>query len=94
MTAPPPHLNGEELDQVLHFGVGREAAGLGARVAQRTVDGDVELAGFAGAELDADIETLGNALLLETIPHPEGLRLVASSAAILDQHLHGPKVVP
>ena len=32
------------------------------------------------------------ALLLEAIPHTEGLRLVASSAAIFDQHFHGTKV--
>jgi len=73
--------------QILDLGIGREAAGLGSGVAERAVDGDVELAGFAGAQLD-----VGVALLLEAIPHTEGLRLVASSAAIFDQDFHAPKV--
>jgi len=85
----PSEWGGKGSKQILDLGVGREAPGLGARVSERAVDGDVELAGFAGAELD-----VGNALLLEAIPHTEGLRLVASSAAIFDQHFHAIKVVP
>ena len=73
--------------QILDLSIGRKATGCAARVAYGTIDGDVELAGFAGAQLD-----VGGAPFLEAIPHPEGLRLVASSAAIFDQHFHGPKV--
>ena len=51
------------------------------------VDGDVELAGLADLELD-----VLSAELFEAIPHPEGLRLVASSAAIFDQDFHAAKV--
>ena len=67
--------------------VGREAAGLGAGVSKSAIDGDVELSGFAGAQLD-----VGRAQLLEMIPHTEGLRLITSSAAIFDQDLHAVKV--
>ena len=35
---------------------------------------------------------VGRAHLLEAFPHTEGLRLVASSAAIFDQDFHAPKV--
>ena len=73
--------------QVLDLIVGRKPAGLAAGILERAVDGDVELAGSAGAQLD-----VGNAELLEAIPHTEGLRLVTSSAAIFDQDFHGPKV--
>ena len=73
--------------QFLDLGIGRKAAGLAAAVSDVAIDGDVELAGFAGAQLD-----VGGALLLEAIPHPEGLRLVASSAAEFDQHFHDVKV--
>ena len=73
--------------QILDLVVGREAAGLAAGVFQRAVNGDVELAGPADAQLD-----VGGAQLLEAIPHTEGLRLVASSAAILDQDFHAIKV--
>ena len=74
-------------DQVFNLIVGRKPAGLAAGVFQRTVDGDVELAGFAGAQLD-----VGGAPLLEVIPHTEGLRLITSSAAIFDQDFHAIKV--
>jgi hypothetical protein len=77
------------LEQILDLRVRRKAAGPGSRVFESAIDGDVELAGFAGAQLD-----VGRTLLLEAIPHPEGLRLVASSAAIFDQHFHAIKVVP
>jgi hypothetical protein len=73
--------------QILDLVVGREPAGLAAGVFERAVYGDVELAGFAGAQLD-----VGGAPLLEVIPHTEGLRLITSSAAIFDQHFHGTKV--
>ena len=73
--------------QVLDLVVGRKPAGLAAGVFERAVDGDVELAGFAGAQLD-----VGWASLLEVIPHTEGLRLITSSAAILDQHFHPAKM--
>ena len=73
--------------QILDLVVGREAAGLAAGVLERAVDGDVELAGFAGAQLD-----VGGAQLLEAIPHTEGLRLITSSAAIFDQDLHALKM--
>ena len=74
-------------NQILDLGIGRETTGLGAGVAERAVDGDVELAGLAGAQLD-----VGRALFLEAIPHTEGLRLVTSSAAVFDQHFHGIKM--
>jgi len=73
--------------QILDLGIGRKTTGLGAGVADCAVDGDVELAGLAGAQLD-----VGRALFLEAIPHTEGLRLVASSAAVFDQHFHALKV--
>ena len=75
--------------QIVDLGVGRKAAGLAAGISQRAIDGDVELAGFTGTHLN-----LGRALLLEAFPHTEGLRLVASSAAIFDQDLHRAKVGP
>ena len=56
------------LEQVLDLGVGREAAGLAAGVFQGAVDGDVELAGLAGAQLD-----VGRALLLRGYPSHGGL---------------------
>ena len=67
--------------------VGRETAGLAASVFQGAIDDDVELAGFADAQFD-----VGRAQLLEVFPHTEGLRLVASSAAVFDQDLHAAKV--
>ncbi len=73
--------------QILELVVGRKPAGLAAGVFERAVDGDVELAGFAGAQLDVRWPPL-----LEVIPHTEGLRLITSSAAIFDQHFHGIKV--
>ena len=85
-----PSFAGEEFSarrQILDLVVGRESAGLAAGVFERTVDGDVELAGSADAQLD-----VGWAQLLEVFPHTEGLRLITSSAAIFDQHFHGTKV--
>ena len=73
--------------QTLDLVVGREAAGLAAGVPDRAIDGDVELAGSAGAQLD-----VGCAQLLEAVPHTEGLRPVASSAAEFDQDFHAAKV--
>ena len=75
------------LDQILDLIIGREAAGLAFGVLERAIDGDVELAGFADAQLD-----VGGAQLLEAIPHTEGLRLVVSGAAIFDQDFHAPKM--
>jgi len=72
---------------ILDLGIGREAAGLAAGVSERAVDADVELAGSAGAQLE-----VGRAHLFEAFPHTEGLRLVASGAAIFDQDLHASKV--
>jgi len=72
---------------MLDLGVGREAARLAAGVFQGAVDGDVELAGSAGAQLN-----VGRALLLEMVPHTEGLRLVASSTAVFDQYFHAANV--
>src|ERR1700752_382476 len=74
-------------DQILDLIVGREAAGLAFGVFERAVDGDVELAGFADAQLD-----VGCAPLFEAFPHTEGLRLITSSAAIFDQDLHALKM--
>ena len=74
-------------DQILDLIVGREAAGLALGVFQRAIDGDVELAGSANAQLD-----VGGAQLLEAIPHTEGLRLIVSGAAIFDQDFHAPKM--
>ena len=73
--------------QILDLVVGREAARLGTGVLQSAIDGDVELAGSADAQLD-----VGRAQLLEAVPHTEGLRLVASGAAVLDQDFHAIKV--
>ena len=73
--------------KVLDLVVGREAAGLAAGVFERAVDGDVELAGFADAQLD-----VGGAQLLEAFPHTEGLRLITSSAAVFDQDFHAIKM--
>ena len=73
--------------QILDLVVGREAAGLAAGVFQRAVNGDVELAGSADAQLD-----VGGAQLLEAIPHTEGLRLITSSAAVFDQDFHAIKM--
>jgi hypothetical protein len=73
--------------QILDLVVGREAAGLAAGVFERAVDGDVELAGSADAQLD-----VGGAQLLEAIPHTEGLRLITSGAAIFDQDFHARKM--
>ena len=81
------HLLEEGLEELVDLRVGRETAGLASRVFQRAIDRDVELTRLAGAQLD-----VGRALFLEAIPHTEGLRLVASSAAIFDQHFHRPKV--
>jgi hypothetical protein len=92
----PPPKTGEEKKvdefflrphQILDLVVGREAAGLAAGVFERAVDGDVELAGSADAQLD-----VGGAQLLEAIPHTEGLRLITSGAAILDQDFHAMKM--
>jgi hypothetical protein len=74
-------------DQILDLIVGREAAGLAAGVFERAIDGDVELAGSADAQLD-----VGGTQLLEAIPHTEGLRLITSGAAIFDQDLHASKM--
>ena len=74
-------------DQVLNLIVGRKPAGLAAGVLERAIDGDVELAGSADAQLD-----VGGAQLFEAFPHTEGLRLIASSAAIFDQDFHAIKV--
>src|SRR5215204_3763734 len=95
MCASPSRMTGEEknsarvlrLHQILNLVVGREAAGLAAGVFERAVDGDVELAGSADAQLD-----VGGAQLLEAIPHTEGLRLVTSGAAIFDQDFHAMKM--
>jgi hypothetical protein len=73
--------------QILDLIVGREAAGLATGVFERAVDGDVELAGSADAQLD-----VGGAQLLEAIPHTEGLRLITSGAAIFDQDFHAMKM--
>jgi hypothetical protein len=73
--------------KVCDLGIGRKAAGLAAGISERAVDGDVELAGSAGAQLE-----VGRAHLLEAFPHTEGLRLVASGAAIFDQDFHALKV--
>ena len=83
----PASLGRKSRHQILDLVVGREAAGLAAGVFERAVDGDVELAGFAGAQLD-----VGGAQLLEAVPHTEGLRLITSSAAIFDQDLHATKM--
>ncbi len=72
---------------IIDLGIGRKATGLAAGVFERAADGDVELAGSTGAQLE-----VGRAHLLEAFPHTEGLRLVASSAAIFDQDFHSPKV--
>ena len=89
-----PRMTGEEkkdarlsLNQILDLVIGREAAGLAAGVFERAVDGDVELAGSADAQLD-----VGGAQLLEAIPHTEGLRLITSGAAIFDQDFHAMKM--
>jgi hypothetical protein len=84
-----PSFAGEEAlaHQILDLVVGREAAGLAASVFERAVDGDVELAGSADAQLD-----VGGAQLLEAIPHTEGLRLITSGAAIFDQDFHAMKM--
>ena len=66
--------------------VGRKPAGLAAGIFERAVDGDVELAGLAGAQLDVRAD------LFEAFPHTEGLRLITSSAAIFDQDFHAIKV--
>jgi hypothetical protein len=47
------------------------------------VDADVELAGRSLDQLDR-----GDALGLEPVPRTEGLRLVASPPAILDDDVH------
>ena len=51
-----PRVTGKEmklaLHQILDLVVGRKAAGLAAGVFQGAVDGDVELAGSADAQLD------------------------------------------
>ena len=73
--------------QILDFIVGRKATGLAAGVFERAIDGDVELAGFADAQLD-----VGGAQPFEVFPHTEGLRLITSSAAIFDQDFHAAKV--
>ena len=73
--------------EILDLVVGRETTGLAAGKFQGAIDGDVELAGFAGAQLD-----LGRTKLFEAFPHTEGLRLVASSAAVFDQDFHPAKV--
>ena len=67
--------------------VGWKSTGLATRVFDGTIDRDVELAGFTRAQLD-----VGGAEFLEAFPHTEGLRLVASSAAIFDQDFHAAKV--
>jgi hypothetical protein len=90
-----PRMTGEDKNsaralrphQILDLVVGREAAGLAAGVFERAVDGDVELAGSADAQLD-----VGGAQLLEAIPHTEGLRLITSGAAIFDQDFHAMKM--
>jgi hypothetical protein len=73
--------------QIFDLGIGRKATGGAAAVSKRAVDGDVELAGFAQAQLE-----VGGAQFFEAFPHTEGLRLVASGAAIFDQDLHPIKV--
>ena len=73
--------------QILDLIVRREPAGPAAGVLERAIDGDVELAGCAGAQLD-----VGGAQLFEAFPHTEGLRLITSGAAIFDQDLHAPKM--
>jgi hypothetical protein len=73
--------------EILDLVIRRKSAGLAASVLQSTIDGDVELAGFASAQLD-----VGRTQLFEMFPHTEGLRLVASSTAVFDQDFHAPKV--
>ena len=60
---------------------------LAAGVFEDAIDGDVELAGFSGLQLE-----FADSQFLEACPHTEGLRLVASSAAEFDQDLHAAKV--
>jgi hypothetical protein len=73
--------------EILDLVVSREAAGLATGVFQGAIDGDVELARSAGAQLD-----FRRTQSFEAIPHTEGLRLVASSAAVFDQDFHPVKV--
>ena len=75
-------------DEILDLVVGRESAGLAAREFEGTADGDVELAGFAGFQFDFNRAAVGGTQFFEAFPHTEGLRLVASTAAIFDQDLH------
>ena len=79
--------SGRQSDQILDLVVGREPAGLAAGVFQGAIDGDVELAGFADAQLD-----VGGAQSFEAFPHTEGLRLITSSAAVFDQDFHAVRV--
>jgi hypothetical protein len=79
----------KRLDEIVDLGVGRETAGLAAGVGEPTIDGHVELTALTRLELD-----LGGAEFLEAIPHTEGLRLVASSAAEFDEDFHDRKVGP
>jgi len=73
--------------EILDLVVGWKAAGLAAGVFERAIDGDVELARSAGAQLD-----FRRGQFFEAFPHTEGLRLVASSAAVFDQDFHPDKV--
>src|SRR5688572_12145305 len=63
--------------------LGGKSSRLVARVLERAVDAHVELAGLARLQLDGR-EPLG----LQRVPHPEGLRQVASTAAVFDEHVH------
>ena len=54
-----------------------------ARVLKRAVDQYVELTRAPGLHVD-----VVNALGLQRVPHPEGLRLVASTAAVVYGYLH------
>lgn len=63
--------------------LGGKSSRLVARVPERAVDADVELARLAGLELD-----VRDAFGLQRVPHPEGLRQIASAAAVLDEHVH------
>lgn len=73
--------------QILDLVVGRKPAGRAAGIMKSAVDGDVELAGLADAQLD-----VGSAQPFEAFPHTEGLRLITSSAAIFDQDFHALKL--
>ena len=69
--------------QAGNLGLGREAAGPGPRIANLSIDLDIELPGCTGAQFD-----VGDAQFVQGISHPESLGLVPSPATIMDDDLH------